>query len=145
MSQPATSPRIAAAVLLALSAASAEAGGTMSAAEIDETLRGITLDGVYHDGAFFSETYFEDGSLRYRDAAGVESGDWSIDGDLFCTFYERLRGACFFVVRQGDNCFTFFEAVRGSGGDRVPRPTWTSRGWNRRSAATCVKPPEAAI
>ena len=131
--------------LMSAAVAQAEAGDAMSAAEIDRMFRGITLDGVYNDGSFFSETYFEDGSLRYHDAVGADSGEWSVEGDLFCTFYERLQGTCFFVVRQGDNCFTFFEAERGSDGDRVPRPTWTSRGWNRRSAATCVKPPEAAI
>lgn len=125
-------------------AASAEAGRSMAGAEIERAFRGITLDGVYQDGSFFSETYFDDGSISYRDAEGIDSGDWSVENDLFCTFYVAQQGACFFVVREGVNCFTFFESERGFDGS-IPRETWTSRGWNRHEEATCVKPPEAVL
>jgi hypothetical protein len=133
------------AAAIALAASAVEAGWTMAAPEIEAAFRGITLDGVYNDGSFFTETYFDDGSIRYRDAAGADSGDWSVQGNMFCTFYEMQLGSCFFVVREGDNCFTFFEPVRGPGGEIVPRESWTSRGWNRKHAATCIKPPEAVI
>jgi hypothetical protein len=137
-------PTLAAAIVASVWS-SAEAGQSMAAAEIEQAFRGITLDGVYNDGSFFSETYFDDGSIRYRDAGGADSGDWSVRGDMFCTFYDVQRGSCFFVVREGENCFTFFEPVRGSEGEIMPRETWTSRGWNREQEATCIKPPEATI
>ena len=140
----ATATRAAVLAILSVAASYVAADGAMSAAEIARTFPGIVLDGVYNDGSFFSETYFDDGSLRYRDAAGADSGDWSVEGDLFCTFYEKRQGACFIVMRDGDNCFTFFEPMRGPDGEIVPRQTWTSRGWNRGAEATCAEPPEAA-
>jgi hypothetical protein len=133
------------AVIVVLASSTVEAGRSMASAEIEATFRGITLDGVYNDGAFFSETYFDDGSIRYHDALGADSGDWSVRGDMFCTFYEGQQGSCFFVVREGNNCFTFFEPERVPGGGIVPRESWTSRGWNREQAATCIMPPEALI
>jgi hypothetical protein len=133
------------AAIITLTVIAAEAGQSMVSPEIEGTFRGMTLDGIYNDGTFFSETYFDDGSIRYHDAAGADSGDWSVQEDMFCTFYEAQQGACFFVVREGPNCFIFFEPVRGDDGRVVPRETWTSRGWNRSSAATCAKPPEAVI
>ena len=141
----ATRLKTALAAMILLAWSGAEAGQSMASGEIESTFRGITLDGVYNDGAFFSETYFEDGSIRYRDALGADSGDWSVRGDMFCTFYEMQQGSCFFVVREGDNCFTFFEPERGPDGEIVPRESWTSRGWNRDQEATCVRPPEAVI
>jgi hypothetical protein len=131
--------------IIVLASSTVEAGRSMVAAEIETVFRGITLDGVYNDGAFFSETYFDDGSIRYHDALGADSGDWSVRGNMFCTFYEGQQGSCFFVVREGDNCFTFFEPERGPGGEIVPRESWTSRGWNREQKATCIMPPEAVI
>lgn len=137
--------RVAFIAIVVSAGSTAQAGQTMTAEEIEATFRGITLDGIYNDGSFFSETYFDDGSIRYRDATGADSGDWSVRGNMFCTFYEMQRGSCFFVVREGDNCFTFFEPLRGDDGTIVPRETWTSRGWNRTHEATCIKPPEAVI
>ncbi|HET7717228.1 MAG TPA: hypothetical protein VFK86_16515 [Bauldia sp.] len=134
------------AVLAALLAApSAEAGQRLFGFELEKTFSGHTFDGIYDDGAFFSETYFEDGSIRYHDVDGADSGQWSIEGDTFCTFYESAQGACFFVERDGENCFTFFEAVEGAGGTLSPKDTWTSRAWNRESASTCTTPPGAEI
>ncbi len=131
--------------VLTLTTLGALAGQSMVASEIETTFRGITLDGVYNDGTFFSETYFEDGTIRYHDAGGADSGEWSVKDNMFCTFYEEQQGACFFVVRDGRNCFTFFEPIRSPDGKMVPRDLWTSRGWDRRDGATCAKPPEAVI
>ena len=50
-------------------------------------------------------------SIRYHDVNGADSGEWSVKDDTFCTFYEGQEGACFFVERDGANCFTFFEAA----------------------------------
>ena len=35
----------------------------------------VTLDGIYDDGTFFTETYFDDGSIRYHDASGPISAN----------------------------------------------------------------------
>ena len=137
-------PLLVIACLAALSPAFA-GGARMSGAEIGATFRGITLDGIYDDGAFFSETYFEDGTIRYHDVDGADSGEWSVEGDTFCTFYEGQTGACFFVEREGDNCFTFFEAVEGGTDRLAPAEAWTSRGWNRDADPTCETPPGAEI
>jgi hypothetical protein len=136
---------LAIAAFLALGVIVAEAGQSMAAPDIEKTFRGVTLDGIYNDGTFFSETYFDDGSIRYHDAAGADSGDWSVRENLFCTFYKDQQGACFFVVREGPNCFVFYEPVRGADGGLAPRETWTSRGWRRETDATCSSPPEAVI
>ena len=48
--------------------------------EIRRALVGITLDGIYPTGAFFSETYGEDGAIRYDDADGADKGEWSVRG-----------------------------------------------------------------
>jgi len=135
------------AALIALAAlpASAVAGERMFGFEMEKTFSGQTLDGIYENGSFFSETYFEDGSIRYHDVQGADSGAWSVEDDTFCTFYEGAAGACFFVERDGDNCFTFFQAVEGEGGAMAPSRTWTSRGWRRGAESTCDTPPGAEI
>jgi len=120
-------------------------GKRMLGSEIRLALTGITLDGVYSDNLFFSETYFEDGLIRYHDINGADTGEWTIEDDTFCTFYESLSGACFFVERDGDNCFTFFEAIEDDKGVLHPAAEWTSRGWNRDEESTCPTPPEAEI
>lgn len=132
-------------VPLLSAAPAASAGQRVFGFEMEKAFAGFTFDGIYDDGSFFSETYYEDGSLRYHDVNGADSGEWSIEGDTFCTFYEAAQGACFFVERDGENCFTFFEAVEGDGGGMKPSDTWTSRAWNRDSDSTCVTPPEAEI
>ncbi len=135
-------------LVLAATFGAAEAGGSgqrMLGDEIRAALTGITLDGIYSDKLFFSETYFEDGLIRYHDVHGADSGEWTIEDDTFCTFYESLSGACFFVERDGDNCFSFFEAVEDENGALHPAPDWTSRGWNREKDSTCPTPPEAEI
>lgn len=137
-------PLLGAAALL-LAASSAGASERMFGFEMEKTFAGFTFDGIYDDGAFFSETYFEDGSIRYHDVDGADSGQWSIEGDTFCTFYEGAQGACFFVERDGENCFTFYEAVEGEGGAPKASDTWTSRAWNRESDSTCETPPGAEI
>jgi hypothetical protein len=113
--------------------------------EMRLAFEGITLDGVYKDGLFFSETYFEDGLIRYHDVQGADSGEWTVEDDTFCTFYENQTGACFFVVRDGENCFSFFEAVEDERGGVFPADDWTSRGWNREMDPTCSSPPEAEV
>jgi hypothetical protein len=138
-------PAVAFALSVFCAVPGAEAGQRLFGFELEKTFSGFTYDGIYDDGAFFSETYFEDGSLRYHDVKGADSGQWSIEGDTFCTFYESADGACFYVERDGENCFTFYESVEGAGGATRPSETWTSRAWNRESDSTCPVPPGAEI
>jgi hypothetical protein len=135
------SARVAIAAALILLAGAADAGQRMLGFEMRQAFRGITLDGVYGDGTFFTETYVADGTIEYRDAEGADTGKWSISGETFCTFYERRAGACFFVQRDGANCFSFYEATDTGGATKV----WTSRGWNRASHATCPEAPGAEV
>ena len=113
--------------------------------EIRHALGGITLDGIYPTGAFFSETYGEDGTIHYHDADGADKGDWSVRGDTFCTFYHRQGGGCFYVVSHGANCFTFHRPAEDKTGRRAPRADWSAEGWNRDRPATCPKSPEVGI
>lgn len=136
-----------AAILLAatiLLAAPASAGERVKGTELEGIFSGMTLDGIYADGTFFSESYKDDGSIRYHDPDGADSGEWSIEGERFCTFYENSQGACFFVERDGANCFSFY-APDGEGENAKPQADWTSRGWNRELPPTCPKAPEVQL
>ena len=131
------------AMLVALVAAPAAAGQRMSGADIEAYLGGITLDGIYFSGDYFTETYHEDGTIRYWDAVAADSGEWSVQDDQFCTFYEGNEGACFTVERDGANCFTFFEKDAKTG--TIDPKKWTSRGWIRGRDNTCPDVPEAKL
>jgi len=117
---------VTAAFAMILTAFAANAGQSMNGSEIEKTFRSVTLDGIYGDGRFFSETYFDDGTIRYHEADGADSGDWSVREDMFCTFYEGMEGGCFFVYREGANCFIFFAAVESAGGVLVPDDSLTA-------------------
>jgi hypothetical protein len=123
----------------------AAAGERMRAADIAKTFEGMTLDGIYENGAFFTETYNDDGSIRYHDSNGADSGKWSVENDQFCTFYSGQQGACFFVQRDGANCFSFFEESQAKDHKGEPADHWTSRGWSRDAASTCPEAPGAEI
>ena len=134
---------IAAIVILGLAAQPAAAGERMSEAEIAAALTGITLDGIYFNGSYFTETYRDDGTVRYWDAVAADSGEWSIRDGEFCTFYESQQGACFVVERDGTNCFTFIEPDPDTG--KIDPQKWTSRGWNRKHPPTCAVAPEIGL
>ncbi len=117
------------------------AGERLDTAAIEAIFRGMTLDGIYRDGEIFSETYGEDGAIRYHGLSGADRGEWSAVSGRFCTFYEGAEGGCFVVERDGANCFTFF--VDEGGETPKPAADWTSRGWNRDKPSTCPTAPEA--
>jgi len=133
------------AALASLAATPAPAGERVPEHEIASLLSGLTLDGIYHNGAFFTETYNTDGSIRYHDIDGADSGQWSVKDGKFCTFYESQEGACFFVERDGANCFTFYVPDEKGGPDAGPAQEWTSRGWDRRKPSTCPTAPEIQL
>ena len=126
-------------MLCFLAAASVSAAGErITGGDITRAFKGVTLDGIYFDGTYFTEVYHDDGTIRYWDADGADNGGWSVREGRFCTFYAGQQGACFFVVRDGDNCFTFYETEDFES-------DWTSRGWNRAMEPTCPTPPEVAL
>lgn len=140
--------RVLAAVLLAswLAAAPALAAGKrMSESEIETVFSGMTLDGIYRDGTFFTETYKDDGAIRYHDADGADSGEWSVEDGKFCTFYETDQGACFFVEREGENCFSFFAPEETGADNPPPQLDWTSRGWDTSKPSTCPTEPQIQL
>ena len=134
-----------AAVAFPALAAGAATGDLMDDAGIRAALAGITLDGVYAQGIFFTETYAADGTIAYVDGNGPNTGSWSVKDGMFCTFYQEQQGACFFVRREGINRFAFFEPKAGPGGTKAPRDAWTSRGWNRDEPSTCTEPRNGTI
>ena len=129
--------------LLLLWSGTAEAGHRMSEDEMTAAFNGITLDGIYYDGTFFTEAYHDDGSIRYWDAVGADAGQWTVEKGQFCTFYDGQQGACFTAIRDGDNCFTFYEKDPKTG--EIDEGKWTSRGWNRAHNNTCPEAPEAKL
>ena len=131
-----------AASLLGLASQASLASQRVPESEIGTIFSGVTLDGIYLSGAFFSETYNDDGTVRYHDVDGSDSGQWSVRDGKFCTFYESQQGACFFVERDGANCFTFFVPEETGGPKAGPAKDWTSRGWDRRKPSTCPTAPE---
>jgi hypothetical protein len=139
---PGLTLRLGVALLLAVSPALA--GERLAEADIAQTFSGMTLDGIYAEGEFFSETYKDDGTIRYHGSEGADTGEWSVQNGKFCTFYEGQQGACFFVEKDGANCYSFFAEADGSDG-RLPEVKWTSRGWDRSLPSTCPTAPEVEL
>ncbi|MCX5579848.1 hypothetical protein [Kaistia terrae] len=136
---------LAVAATFGLTAQATLAGERVREAELARIFSGVTLDGIYLGGAFFSETYNDDGSVRYHDVGKSDSGQWSVRDGKFCTFYDSQEGACFFVERDGANCFTFYVPDAAGGPKAGPAKDWTSRGWDRRKPATCPTAPEIQL
>jgi hypothetical protein len=132
-------PALLVAAALAGPAPAAVAEDFLGDAAIRTAFAGVTLDGVYAEGIFFTETYAADGTIAYVDRNGPNTGTWSVRDGMFCTFYQAQQGACFFVRRDGENCYAFFEPKAGAGGSKVPRDVWTSRGWDRARPSTCTE------
>ena len=131
--------------LACLAALPALAGERIGAADLAKTFAGMTMDGVYQNGEAFSETYEASGSIRYRDTRGSDQGKWSVQGEMFCTFYKDQQGACFFVEHETGNCFTFYEPRKAEDGHLEPQLNWSSRGWDHKHPRTCSTAPEVAI
>src|SRR5262245_3311591 len=91
---PMKSTKTLTAVLMAVSLSATTAGAIdqQHGFEIRRALAGITLDGIYPDGSFFSETYNQDGTLSYHDANHDDTGTWQTARDQFCTYYKGQKG-----------------------------------------------------
>jgi hypothetical protein len=134
------------AVLLSAAGAIGQTATTwMGDEEIRNAFAGVTINGSYVDGVKFTESYGHDGRISYSDPRKAMNGHWSVVNQTFCTLYDDFpSGGCFKVARHSANCFEFYfltasesEAARPNSG----RPSWTARGWNVASPATCDEKP----
>ena len=87
------------------------ADGWMSEQELNATLAGKTVEGIWEDGTWFSETYQPDGRIENSiGSLGFHGkGDWNITADpipfrsgVLCKFGDCWR------VRRITNCFGLF-------------------------------------
>ncbi len=115
--------------------------------EIKAAFTGVTINGIYGDGATFTESYAQDGRITYKDtrAALALTGRWSVINRSFCTLYDTLiTGGCFRVSRHSNNCFEFYffsNSKSEAALDLPTRPSWTARGWDKARASTCDEKP----
>lgn len=123
------------------------AGGEfwMEGEELKETFSGVTIDGHYSDGRYFTERYGRDMALQYSEGPREVSGHWSVISGAFCTIYENdPAGGCFRVVRVGANCFEFYFVTRSeeeAEAGEFGKPGWTARGWVKGRRSTCQEEP----
>jgi hypothetical protein len=123
-------------MMAATAAAPALAGEKLNDSELRLALSGVTVEGDYGDGAPFTETYRANGSIKYSDEQGAQTGTWSIKDGHFCTFYKGMDGGCFVVERDGANCYTFFSADPQTG--KIDPLHWTARAWDSaKGGDTC--------
>jgi hypothetical protein len=108
----------------------------MSVSELLATLPGMTMTGHYADGVKFTESYLPGGKINYKDDHNADTGNWFERGGLFCTFYVQGQGACFNVVRTGENCFEMYVA-ESQDGTREENQNWNSVGWDIGKPSTC--------
>lgn len=88
-------------------------------------LGGKTIKGYYlADNVGFVEVYLPDGRITYKDDIKADAGNWSVRGRAFCTFYDRIGGACWYVIKISGNCFEFYLAP--DDGRDTDRATLTS-------------------
>ena len=110
-------------VLGAASPAAVMAPAWMTEAAMRSAFIGKTLDGHYGNGVTWTEVYFANGRLDYREGHRQANGSWHFrDGNVFCTFYDpphrpALTGGCWNTIQTGANCYEFYLAGLAS---RVP-------------------------
>ncbi|HMN38310.1 MAG TPA: hypothetical protein PKD49_11460 [Hyphomicrobium sp.] len=111
----------------------AESTAWLSDADIERSLKGHTLDGMYASGRRFTESYLETGSLAYAEDGMTLSGHWSVRAGMLCTIYDAdPTGGCFRVAVMGANCFEFYFVSRSE--EALPGPPGTKPGWTARGA-----------
>ena len=135
----------------------AAARSWMTVEAMREAFAGQTLDGHYGSGTTWTETYYPDGRIDYREGSRAAKGRWNFRGASFCTFYDppyapAFVGGCWQVLKTGANCYEFYTAgfqwpgrgedegeEGGSGPDRQIR--WNARGWRTSEPSTCPERP----
>jgi hypothetical protein len=113
---------------------------------------GKTLDGHYGSGLAWTETYFADGRLDYRESRRRAVGKWHFRGHVFCTFYDPpaalppLNGGCWTAIKTSANCYEFYLAgltPEPPFADDTPgmAQRWNARGWRNDEPSTCTDKP----
>jgi hypothetical protein len=106
----------AAVVLAVLSAtpAAAQDGSVLGEDALKAEFAGKTITGYYLDTKVgFVEAYRADGRITYKDDLQADLGRWWVTGQLFCTFYDRISGGCWYVRKVNANCLEFFPQSTG--------------------------------
>ncbi len=94
--------------LVACAANVASASEFLIGPRLEEELGGQTIKGYYlADKVNFVEVYVTGGRIAYKDDLKADAGKWSVRGKLFCTFYDKISGGCWYVVKHSPNCFEF--------------------------------------
>lgn len=97
-------------------AAMAGVSGATAAELVDEAqlsieLGGHTIKGYYTgSNVSFVEVYLSGGRITYKDDDKADAGRWSVRNGAFCTFYDTISGACWYVLKRSVNCYEFFPA-----------------------------------
>lgn len=122
----------------------------MSEADMRAAFIGKTLDGHYGNGLAWTETYFDDGRLDYREPERRAVGKWHFRGRVFCTFYDPaqprppLSGGCWTAIKSGANCYEFYLAGLTRDEefeDEATSRRWNARGWRQGEPSTCQDKP----
>jgi len=143
---------IAAAGLIAAPTSAPASSPWMSEAAMRAAFIGKTLDGHYGNGLTWTEIYFADGRLDYREPGRRAVGKWHFRGHVFCTFYDPARaqpplaGGCWTAIKSGANCYEFYLAglmpddPAGDDPDGAIQ-RWNARGWRQSEPSTCQDKP----
>jgi len=84
----------------------------MTAAAMQSEFGGHSISGYYtRDQVAFVEIYLSAGGIDYKDTQGADTGTWSLRGATFCTFYDHMNGACWYVVKEKPDCYEFYDAA----------------------------------
>jgi hypothetical protein len=113
---------------------------------------GKTLDGHYSSGTAWTEVYFKDGRLDYREGQRRAVGKWHFHGHVFCTFYDPpplrppLNGGCWTAIKISANCYEFYLAgvtpnPPFEDDDAGAARRWNARGWRNDEPSTCREKP----
>jgi hypothetical protein len=124
----------------------------MTEAAMRSAFIGKTLDGHYGNGVTWTESYFANGRLDYREAQRQAKGAWHFRGHVFCTFYDPpllhppLSGGCWTSLQTSANCYEFYLAGLAPEPpftDDVPGMAlrWNARGWRNDEPSTCNEKP----
>lgn len=141
-----------------LAAQPVTARGWMSEEAMRADFAGETLDGHYGNGTTWTETYFPDGRIDYKENQRMALGRWSFSAGAFCTFYDppfvpAFVGGCWQVLKLGPNCYEFYTAGarlppqpgaqddEDDAGARAMPLRWNARGWRTSQPSSCPEKP----
>jgi hypothetical protein len=104
-------PTILIIALMAFASVPASANTFLTAEQLEAELGGRVIKGYYlRDKVNFVEAYQPGGRIAYKDDLKADAGRWFVAGRAFCTFYDRIGGACWYVIKRSANCFEFHQA-----------------------------------